>query len=162
MPRRKETLKSRFEKYVIPEPNTGCWLWTGFSGHCGYGRINIARKSKLAHRVSYELYKQKIPDGLCALHKCDTPACVNPNHIFIGTKADNIADMVKKGRARNIIYRKGEEAFAGAKLTWKIVRRIRNIYKEENISQAALAKRFKISQSMVCFIITNRNWIDNV
>jgi len=82
----------------VPEPNTGCLLWTGYSDKLGYGRVNINKKYGLLHRLSYEKYKGQIPNGLCVLHKCDTPACFNPDHLFLGTKYDNKMDSIRKGR----------------------------------------------------------------
>ena len=79
------------------EPNTGCWLWDGRDIK-GYGAVSVANKSKLAHRVSYEYHKGPIPDGMFVLHKCDMPLCINPEHLFLGTHAENMADMKRKGR----------------------------------------------------------------
>ncbi len=81
-----------------PEPNTGCWLWLGRRDDEGYGRFK-ANGVRLAHREFYLHHRGAIPDGHDVLHRCDTPACVNPNHLFTGTHADNMRDMIKKGRA---------------------------------------------------------------
>lgn len=86
----------RFMDKVSPEPNSGCWLWTGAVNDSGYG---LFRNNERAHRVSYEIHKGPIPNGLVACHKCDNRLCVNPDHIFIGTKGDNNRDMHAKGRA---------------------------------------------------------------
>ena len=91
-------MKKRFEKHFIPEPNSGCWLWIGGILGSGYGSFSINDKTVLAHRVSFEIYKQEIPKGLCVLHKCDVPCCVNPNHLFVGTLKENSQDKVKKKR----------------------------------------------------------------
>jgi len=93
-------LAQRIEERTIPEPNTGCFLWTGALVH-GYPEISVNSKSKRAHRVSYEVANGPIPSGLCVLHACDTPACVNPAHLFLGTARDNVHDCIKKGRRRN-------------------------------------------------------------
>lgn len=94
------TLEEKFEKSYMPEPNTGCWLWTLSSNGDGYGIIFKKRKEKkvYAHRFSYQMYKGKIPDGMIVCHKCDTPSCVNPDHLFVGTDGDNVRDCVSKGR----------------------------------------------------------------
>ena len=74
-----------------------CWLWTGVTDH-GYGRISMQRKTLAAHRIAFEHFKGPIPDGLFVLHKCDNPPCCNPDHLFLGTHKDNMADCVAKGR----------------------------------------------------------------
>jgi hypothetical protein len=99
-------LEKRFEKNTIPVPESGCIIWLKSWNREGYGIIGIEHKSCLAHRIAWEIYRGEIPEGMDVLHKCDTPPCVNPNHLFLGTQIDNIKDMVKKGRARAL---QGEE-----------------------------------------------------
>lgn len=74
-----------------------CWLWTGCLGAGGYGAFIMGR-DQYAHRASWIFANGAIPDNLCVLHKCDTPACVNPAHLFLGTTKDNIEDRQRKGR----------------------------------------------------------------
>jgi hypothetical protein len=95
-------IKERFEKYIIPEPNSGCWLWCGSWNEDGYGVIRIKRRTVRAHRVSWELYKGPVPEDFKALHKCDTPPCVNPQHLFLGTQIENIFDRDSKNRNKGI------------------------------------------------------------
>ena len=97
------TIRSRFEDKIMYEPMTGCWIWTGATrGNNHYGAIKISQtKSVLCHRLSYEMYKEYIPDKLKVLHTCDNPLCCNPNHLILGTQLDNIQDRVKKQRTRN-------------------------------------------------------------
>lgn len=94
------SIEKRFWKYVIPEPNSGCWLWTGgFFDKDGYGIFCINQKWKeRAHRLSFRIHNGLIPEGLFVLHHCDVPCCVNPDHLFLGTQADNMEDKVSKGR----------------------------------------------------------------
>lgn len=90
---------SIWERY-IPEPNTGCWLWTGAARNDGRGWVGVpgTYRSTFAPRLAWVLTHGDIPNGLCVLHKCDTPACINPTHLFLGTRTDNSADKVAKGR----------------------------------------------------------------
>lgn len=92
-----KTKESWFDN-TIPEPNTGCWLWIHSVNNKGYGRLLFNGTVKLAHRVSHELFKGKIPDGLIVRHICHNPLCCNPNHLLTGTAKDNADDMVKAGR----------------------------------------------------------------
>lgn len=110
-----------WEKVVKTNNDDGCWLWCAAKDDCGYGVFSIDGKNFRAHRLSYELTIGTIPKGLKILHKCDTPACVNPSHLFIGTQADNIKDCMEKGRRGS---QKGADN-SGSKLTPEQVAAIR-------------------------------------
>ena len=142
-------LKERFESHVHLIPFTDCHIWdkdaTG-----GYGKIRVDGRTLSAHRVSYELYVGKIPKGKCIMHKCDNRACVNPDHLMIGTQKDNMDDMRIKGRGA-----RGERCNK-AKLTEADIVRIKDIY--PRLTQVKIAKMFNVSQASISYIVKGINW----
>jgi hypothetical protein len=92
------TTRERFEMKYIPEPNSGCWLWTSTVSTRGYGLFKLDRRQQFAHRVAWSLANDReIPQGLVVRHRCDTPTCVNPDHLELGTHADNAKDRDSRG-----------------------------------------------------------------
>lgn len=149
----------RFLKHV--EKTDTCWLWTGHRNSDGYGVVRAGEHSMSgAHRISYILFVGDIPKGLCVCHHCDNPPCVNPEHLFIGTRKDNTQDAMKKGRWRPTDYgfQKG-------------INNIKNILNEvqikEIVSQRAkgatyrsLSELFNVSESCIRDITRGKIWKD--
>jgi len=145
----------------------GCWLWDGLTAHGGYGKVKANGKTIGAHRLSWEIHHGEIPDGQCVLHKCDVPLCVNPDHLFLGTNLDNIADRHRKGRdARGETsgrQTKPERTVRGervntAKLTAAQVTLIRKRVAEDRASMASLAREYHVSPQSIQRIIDGRSW----
>ena len=133
----------------------GCWLWTGTKNNCGYGQFGLNGSTVLAHRYAWQLNKGLIPKGLCICHFCDEPSCVNPEHLFIGTHADNMADCARKGRAYRG-YQRGESN-GRARLTWKIVEEIR-LNVANGVRQIDEVARLGISKGRVSEIVNHKSW----
>lgn len=144
---------NEFWKKVDKGDGAGCWLWTGKCRRNGrYGRFGINRKSLAAHRVSYEMAHGPIPDGMLVCHHCDTPLCVRPDHLFLGTSADNTADMVAKRRHPH------HESNGRAKLTVLQVEFIRAMYALGGIRQKDLAGIYGVTQTNVYRVVNGLIW----
>lgn len=134
-----------------------CWLWKLSTKQKGYGQFapKDHRKMVLAHRYAWELTHGPIPEGLGVLHRCDNPPCVNPAHLFLGTRADNNADMEMKGRAR----KRGAKGItnSSAKLTDEAVRIIRS-ERAAGVTLKELAHRFGISPNVVSQTALRKSW----
>jgi len=171
-------LRDAIEKMALPEPNTGCWLWERCVLTNGYCLIS----GRLAHRVSYEAFYSAIPSGMFVCHRCDTRACVNPDHLYLGTHADNMRDMKVRGRAASgpnhaaNLYplefrhygdrhwtrrmperRRHGERNAAAKLTSEQVRQIIALSRTGR-SAASLAREFGVSATPVRLIVRGLAW----
>lgn len=134
------------------EPDS-CWLWTAGATSDGYGEIRLGGKLRYAHRTSWEIQNGPIPDGLFVLHKCDTPRCVNPSHLFLGTRLDNFDDMRAKGRASGP---KGT-ANPSSKLTPAAVLDIRRRFASGE-SRASLAASFSVAWHSINKALNGERW----
>jgi len=133
-----------------------CWVWTACRMVKGYGQVWYGNKFTGAHRVSWEIEnKTSIPEGLYVLHTCDNPKCVNPQHLFLGTAKDNVADCQAKGRANTA---RGEKN-GKAKLTEEQVKEIRKLYAPGNgFSMQKLSEIYHVNSSVICYIVHRKIW----
>jgi len=159
----------RFELYKVEKQ--GCWGWSGPKLKLGYGVLSLntvigEKAVTSAHRFSYSKYKGVIPDGLCVMHICDNPSCINPNHLVLGTRGDNNTDRSVKGRSGTKHYSDAErKRYSGmtageknpmAKLTE--VQAIKIKYEHKDLSSRVLAELYNISLSLVKNIRSNNAW----
>ncbi len=148
-------LEIRFKKYIGPTTPAGCILWIGKLNTHGYGMIGEGGskgKGLSAHRYAWERANGPIANGLLVLHRCDNPPCINPDHLFLGDHADNMADKVAKGRQQ-----KGEQCPI-ARLTAALVRELRKRYLAGGISYKALAAEYGFSTNAVCCAVRGVTW----
>ena len=130
----------------IKSVDSGCIEWQGYKNKQGYGYMTSRRGSSpySSHRLSYELFVGEIPDGMWVLHKCDNPPCVNPKHLFIGTRQDNIDDMVSKNRQQRV-SRAGEDSHT-AILKQEDVDKIRSLYGTGKYTYQELADIYPVKK----------------
>jgi hypothetical protein len=145
-----KTVAERLTAYT--RQSDACWEWTGARNLQGYGVLRVGESARLAHRITWELEHGKIPVGLVVLHRCDNPGCVRPGHLFLGTNADNVADMDAKGRRRSKPP-KGS-AHPKSKLTDEAVREIRG----SPTMGRDLAIKYGVSQALISDVRKNRIW----
>jgi hypothetical protein len=127
----------------VEKTNT-CWIWTGSKVPRGYGTLSWGKRIINAHRIAWTLTFDRIPSGLFVCHKCDTPSCVNPSHLFLGTARDNTQDALRKGRLKS----------PNAKLTEQIVREIR----KRETSMRKLAKLYGVTRLTVQQAANKKTW----
>lgn len=140
------TVEERFHEKCLIQGDTGCWLWQGATDKDGYGFIRIDGKNVRAHRFALEMkLGRKLLREELACHSCDTPACVNPEHLWAGDSSANQGDSARKGRSRSV------------RLTPDQVREIRSQH-ARGVSQADLCRRFRVSDPLVCHIVQRKRW----
>lgn len=150
-------LQNRFERHVISEPMSGCFLWTAATTRRGYGKFMIdypKRKTNwLAHRVSYFLHYGLFDGNLDVLHKCDNPPCVNPRHLFLGTALDNSKDRSAKGKA---IAPMGDDHYQ-SKLTCADIQTVFEM-RAARIGPQIIADKFGVTYHSISDIVNRRTW----
>ena len=129
----------------------GCIEWAGYRTVDGYGHIKIKGKIWKTHRLSYTLFIGGIPEGKCVLHKCDNPACCNPNHLFLGDWNDNNKDRATKGRSA-VGERSGR-----AKLTDYQVGQVRELYSTGEYTQVSLGYKYGVSSHQIGMIVHGKS-----
>lgn len=142
-----------------------CWEWNGGKSHHGYGVCcRPSRKgSRMAHRVSWEVFVGPIPSGLNVLHRCDNPPCCNPAHLFIGTQQDNVDDCISKGRFSRkdctpYENRARGETLKKSHLKASDIREIRKLYKPWVFGMLKLSHKFGVSKQSIEAIVKRRVW----
>lgn len=143
----------RFEAFVSPEPNSGCWLWTGAVDSLGYGMFWMDGRSHRAHRVGFVLAGNTIQGKTIVMHRCDNPGCVNPQHLTAGTHKDNTVDAYRKGRRSN----HSGSRHGNAKFTEQDVLNMRDQY-AKGASLSDLARDFSTSTQAVFIIVKRKGW----
>lgn len=145
------------QEYLNNCKNTknNCLEYLGKTRVDGYARVTFERKNWLLHRLVFILHsKNQIPNGLFVLHSCDNRCCINPDHLWLGTKRDNTLDSIKKGRhVNNSGTRNGR-----AKLTMSKANRIRKAYKSGLFTRTELSSKFKVHTSTIQRVLSNKNW----
>lgn len=144
-----ENIEGFFDK-IIPEPNSGCWLWTASTKPNGYAQFVNNGKQRLAHRLSFEHFVEEIPEGKHVCHKCDVKCCVNPEHLFLGEHIDNMHDMISKGRDKKAFGNK----HGNAKLKAEDVIEIR----KSTMPSVKLAEIYGVSVRCISKIKTYDTW----
>ena len=131
---------------------SNCWEWQGARRPDGYGVFKIDKKTVQAHRQAFELTNGKIPKGKLILHRCDNRPCCNPNHLFMGTYADNTTDMVQKKRHPH------KETNGRSKLTLDDVMAAQKLYAMGDITLATLAQKYGITRQAMGNAVKGRSW----
>lgn len=146
------TYQDRFEANIARVPFHECWEWTASLRGDGYGAFKIGKKQWGAHRLAWVLAHGEIPDGMCVCHHCDNKACVRPDHLFLGTNADNMKDLARKGG------RAGERN-PNASLESAQVDEIRRL-SDAGVSTGEIASRFGVEKPAIWKIIHRKRWND--
>jgi len=149
-----KTVAERFWEKVDKRGLDECWPWMGNRNPDGYGKLRIGDEVVKAHRVAWMLMRGAIPKGMHVLHHCDSPACCNAKrHLFLGTHADNMADMKRKGRASG-------DSRANTKITWADADEIRRL-NYAGMPRKEIAGKFRVHLATIGRIVTMKRWVRN-
>ena len=141
---------------TIEKPDVGCWNWTEKLDRSGYGRMAVRYPNwheELCHRLSWVFHRGLIPTGVMVCHSCDNPSCVRPDHLFLGTAADNMHDMFNKGRRRP----RSGETHPKAKLANADVQSIRALLRD-GYGLRVIGKRFGVTHKTIMSIRDGHTW----
>lgn len=186
---KKIEIRQKLLASIEEDKESGCWVWKKFRNRDGYGMMRIGGKKgfvERVHRLSAFVFMEfDLESGLCVLHSCDNPACINPDHLFIGTQQDNVRDMVEKGRNKALsgkdhpwygrhhsenAKRKISAALYGrqgsnvgsrngmAKLTEEDVKKIRRLHASGRYYHRELAEMFGVSRATIGAVLSGRLW----
>ncbi len=155
----KEKWIERIRKFTVINEK-GCWIWTGAKHKYGYGKTSCLIYGKRihisAHRLSWSVYRGKIPTNMCVCHNCpngDNPSCCNPDHLFLGTAKDNTRDMMSKKTVFDFVGEKNNKAI----LTESIVIQIRSL-KESGMKVCDIARKLNLKYFTCLDVVNRRNW----
>lgn len=137
-----ERVRRRLWAAVVPEPNTGCWIWARHGNSDGYGSMRVGGAEHRVHRLSYRAFVGPFDESLFVCHSCDTPACINPDHLWVGSHADNQRDKARKERSPD------------TKLTTEDVVAIRSTHERS----AVLARRYDVDTQTVVDARSGVTW----
>lgn len=145
-------IAARFWSKVDIRGDNECWGWNSVLDRHGYGEFSVGHTKYIASRMAWIVSNGDIPRGLCVLHSCDNPACVNPKHLHLGTKQDNSTEMSIRGRSTT-----GERS-SFARLTWDKVKEIRRKFHNEKMGCVKLYKEYGVCRRTIENIVYNKTW----
>jgi hypothetical protein len=149
----------RMKNKIIIDEN-GCWVWQGAKSHNGYGKISFEGKARFAHRVSWQLENGRaVRENYFICHRCDNPPCVNPDHLFEGTREENMMDSARKRRHR---LHRNPELNCGlnhprSKVTPEMAKEMIKLY-SDGFTQDQIAKKLNIAQTRVSVVVRGVHW----